>query len=153
MMREAILHRKSWKLMEETLVLFCLRSIGIYIGMTQSEEDFVFHWKRESPICYREYELDDSISVPLPVACHILVSLLDTSLQANSSWKVNGNDDIGFSLKLIWDLSCLVIHMLSQCTEHRSCAIRYLLPAIFKALTYIYNFNVQVLGSFYALSW
>lgn len=153
MLREAVLHRQSWKFMEETLVLFCLRSIGIYVGMTQSEEDFVFQWKKESPICYREFELDDSISVPLPVVCYILASLLDTALQANSSWKLNGNEDSGFLSKLIWDLAGLVIHMLSQCTEHRSCAIRYLLPAIFKTLTYLYNFKIEVLGSLYALSW
>lgn len=89
----------------------------------------------------------------LPLACHVLAIMLDAVLcnsQAPQTSDVavsNGCQKAEeFTDKLIWDICNLSEKMLLQSSDHRSCAIRYLLPGIFEALLSHRSLEISIQG-------
>ncbi|KAK4747415.1 hypothetical protein SAY87_014001 [Trapa incisa] len=78
----------------------------------------------------------------LPIACQILAQILDAVLESERPLPVsdcilnNAYDLKTFAGKLVLDLCLVSEQLLLSSSEHRSCAIRLLLPTIFKAYSY-----------------
>ncbi|XP_077235143.1 tRNA/rRNA methyltransferase (SpoU) family protein [Tasmannia lanceolata] len=168
---DIVIESQTWGLMETTLVPFALRSVGLSIGMFQNKESSIFQWSRHSLIQgpngdVRDVDLDQEVmllmsgSFPPFNACHILTSLLVAALKncqaAQSTVQPKVMDRRGsldnFAKNILWDLSDMTVCMLSQCAEHRSCAIHFLLPVIFRALDAFLMFEVSVHGLMFILS-
>lgn len=120
------------------------------MGMVQNEESDIFEWDQDSVLQGLNGMTDDlhldkesllSLSEPFPLStsCHVLTLILDSALrsfQAATSAELvlengSGNAEKLF-IKLLWDLSYMTGRMFSQSLEHRSCAISFLLPILFK---------------------
>lgn len=57
-----------------------------------------------------------------------------------------------FAGKMLSDLSSLALQMLLETSEHRSTAIKFILPSLFKAFTHEYRFDVEVPGASHVLT-
>lgn len=127
---------QSWELVGETLVPFSLQSLGLCIGMVRNEELVIYQWSGADPM---------PGTLPLPTACRILTTLLDSALRGCESSEV-------FTANLIWDLSNLVLRLLTQSNETRFRAIRLLLPSVFSSLVALGSVRVSIHGSPHTLS-
>ncbi|KAK3029857.1 hypothetical protein RJ639_038291 [Escallonia herrerae] len=165
---EVIVETSSWSVVEETMAPYYLRLVGLSLGMLQSEELAIHKWSMQS-FQFPDDQLSDlrgdkysilshSGSFPLPMSCHILASLLDAVqksqnvVECNSGILANRCNARIFAENLLWDLCNLTIQMLSQSLEHRSCAIRFLIPPILKAFFCDPAFEISVCGQTYMLS-
>eukprot|EP00268_Persea_americana_P031712 TRINITY_DN3099_c0_g1_i2.p1 TRINITY_DN3099_c0_g1~~TRINITY_DN3099_c0_g1_i2.p1 ORF type:complete len:1865 (+),score=313.63 TRINITY_DN3099_c0_g1_i2:84-5678(+) len=165
-----VIENHAWEVMEVTLVPSSLRATGISIGLIQNEELAIYQWSRHSLIQVANGKISDSNvdqdvvllsceSIPLSSMIHILTSLLVAaikSFQAVESTdtvqlkKVGGHvSPEKFARHVLWDLSNMAICMLSQSSEHRSMAIRFIFPFVFTALHELSSFEVSVHGSTY----
>ncbi|KAJ0961816.1 hypothetical protein J5N97_029644 [Dioscorea zingiberensis] len=146
---------QSWELIGTILVPFCLKSIGRNLALAYNGELAIFHWGSEDTFEQNLIRVTPE-SLPLLISCRILISLLNSALgsdnEIHSSERkaVDGfGDSAHFGHNLLWDLSNMVIEMLTQSTEHRSCAIRLILPHILGSLSDLALVRVMVHG--YAL--
>lgn len=149
---------------------FFLRSVGLSMGMLQDEESDVFGLGPCSVSpgfndLLNDFNLDKksilylSGSFPLPMSCHILTLILDAALQGfqaastTESMLANG---CCYAEKLygnlLWGLCNVSERLLSQSLEHRSCAIGFLLPILFKAFASHHSLEIAVCGRTYTLS-
>lgn len=136
-------------MVEATLVPYLLRSINCSMGMPQSADLVICTWTAE-PVKDNEQLADFEImkdympshcsSFPLPLSCQLLTSLLDAARQCKYAFMINSaliseSRRIAeiFALNLLWDLCNVTGTMVLHSQEHRSCAIRYLLPVMFKS--------------------
>ncbi|XP_070009091.1 uncharacterized protein [Nicotiana sylvestris] len=171
----------SWGVVEVTIIPFLLRLVRLSMTEIQSEELDTYKWCLTSNgsedrhlepqftlnLCsqLRDNEIYDNLVqcnpnyLPLPVSCHILTLILEAAQQSlHTVRSVSGLDSVDgcctdiFSAKLLWDLCNITIQMLSQSLEHRSSAITFLLPSIFKALDSHSAFEVSIIGQNYILS-
>lgn len=160
----------SWGVVEETIIPFLLRLVGLSMGEIQSEELDAYK------LCLNSKNLEDQHLepqctlhnnlvqcnpdyFPLPVSCHILTLILDASQQSLYTVRSVSRSDFvdecctdKFSAKLVWDLCNITIKMLPQSVEHRSSAITFFLPSIFRALDFHSAFEVTINGQNYILS-
>lgn len=136
-----------------------LRSVGHNLGMLQNEESDILKWDMDSNnlvndlSTYKEHILSPSSSLPLPVSCHILSVILEAALANKqiapnvNSVVVNGSFEVpNLAGNLIWGLCNIAERMLSQSLEHRSCAVGFLLPIIFKAFVSYGSFEIVIRG-------
>lgn len=152
------------------MVPLLLRSIGSSMGVIQSDQFSFYKWgKNSNPNGSNHDKLTDSYNpddllacnsydIPLSISCNILTFALDTALRNKyeevvpESTLANGSLAKCFAGKLLWDLSSLTLKMLLETSEHRSTAIKFLLPSIFKAFTHEYTFDVGVPGASHGLT-
>lgn len=164
------------------MVPLLLRSVGLSMGMVQNEQFAIYKWsensifkgsmdKEVSPkscedfhdTLTEKYISEDllacnSYDFPLSISCNILTLTLDAALRDKyegvvpGSTLANGSLAITFAGNVLWDLSSLTLQMLSETSEHRSSAIRFLLPFIFKAFAHEYTFKVALPGMSHVLT-
>ncbi|KAI3453453.1 hypothetical protein Pfo_010116 [Paulownia fortunei] len=171
---DVVTETNSWEVLEATMVPLMLRSIGLSMGMCQSEELAIYRWSKNSifkgsidkevslksfddfhdqlteKYISEDFLVSHSYDFPLDISCNILTLTLDAALRNKHEGVVAGSTlanwsrAIFFAGNMLWDLSNLTLQMLSQSLEHRSSAIRFLLPFIFKAFAHDYTFRVAV---------
>ncbi|XP_052209740.1 uncharacterized protein LOC127813058 isoform X2 [Diospyros lotus] len=160
----------AWEIVETTMVPFFLRLVGLSLGMRQNEELAIYRWSRCSvfqgigylPIdseLNRDCMMLQSELFPLHISCRILTSILDSAIESqcavgstSKSSSANSNCAEKLTKNLLWDLYNMTIRMLMQSTAHRSCAIKLLLPNIFKSFLSRHAFEISVCGQTYILS-
>ncbi|KAA8525977.1 hypothetical protein F0562_007922 [Nyssa sinensis] len=165
-----VIDANTWEVVEMTLVPFFLRLVGLSMGMLQNEELAIYRWSRHSISLGfddqlteldmdKESMLSQFESFPLHISCHILTSILDAALRgkraAGSTSELilaSGCNGEKISGNFLWDLCNMTVQMLLQSSEHRSSAMRFLLPFIFKAFVSQHSFEVSVQGHTYILS-
>lgn len=135
---------QTWEIMGETLALYCLRSVGLTVGMVQNDELAVYKWGSEDL-------LEFPGTFPLPTACCILISLLAYVLRSRRDVQREEKME-GFAANLIWDLSNLAVGMLMLSPEVRSLSVRLLLPTIFTSYSLFSSVRVLVHGAPHILS-
>ena len=148
------------------MVPILIRSVGLSMGMLENEESAVYQWT-ECSISgvsiqqgnYSDMMEESMFSLSLPISCHILISILDAALQnypeAPTSKLILENEHCHaekFAGHLLWDLCNISVQLLSQSWDHRSCAINFLLPLIFKAFLSYKTFEISVHEKTYVLS-
>ncbi|KAK4423009.1 putative methyltransferase TARBP1 [Sesamum alatum] len=172
---DVVTETNSWEVLEATMVPLLLRSIGLSMGMSQSEDLAIYKWsenstfkgpidKKVSPTSFDdshdtlidkyicgEFLESHSYDLPFSISCHILTLTLDAALRNKdgvfpASTLASGSPAKQFAGNILWDLSNLTLQMLSQSSVHRSSAIRFLLPFIFKAFTHGPTFKIAVPG-------
>lgn len=153
-----MLKTHSWELIGTILVPFCLESLVKNLGLICNEELTICRWSIEDGFEQKPTGITRG-SLPLLISCRILISLLNSALESeretHSSERkiVDGFGDSGrFSHNLLWDLSNMVIEILTQSTEHRSCVIRLILPHILRSFCDFALVRVMVNGSACTLS-
>ncbi|KAL2548019.1 tRNA/rRNA methyltransferase (SpoU) family protein [Forsythia ovata] len=180
---DVVTETNNWDIVEAIMVPLLLRSIGLSMGMLQSEELAIYEWGSKSIVQGSGTQLitpellhsshdkltdvnlnnDSIISLsyyfPLPLSCHILSLILNAALQskhvsrsASVSILANGSREKIFAGNMLWDLSNMTLEMLAQSMEHRSSAIRFLLPFIFKAFACNRAFEVSFHGKSHILT-
>ncbi|XP_057773845.1 uncharacterized protein LOC130993110 isoform X2 [Salvia miltiorrhiza] len=172
----------SWEVLEETMVPLLLRSIGLSMGMSQNEQFAIYKWsenpisngsmdedmrpkllgdfhnKLTDNYIPKDVLVCNSYIIPLSIACHILTLTLYAALRSTyediipESTLAIGSLAKTFAGKMLWDLSSLTLKMLIQTSEHRSTAIKFLLPFIFNAFAREYTFSVAVPGTSHVLT-
>jgi len=135
---------QTWELMGETVVPYCLRSVGLSVGMVRNDELAVYEWGSED---FSEFPG----TFPLPIACRVLVNLLDYVLRSRK-WGQTEQKLECFAANLMWDLSNLAVGLLMQSLEIRSFSVRLLLPTVFKSLRFFSSAKVLVNGAPYMIS-
>ncbi|KAK9155092.1 hypothetical protein Sjap_002572 [Stephania japonica] len=155
---DVVFKSNRWDVIEETLVPFSLRSIGLSIGMLLSSESAFYEWSGNlgdyEPNVSHEFDshkkfvLPISVSWPLDTSCHILTTLLSNYLENHPT----ALDGVGFAGNLLWDLCDLAIRMLSEFLEFRSSALRFLLPFIMSVFVSHSSFQVFLHGQIHVLS-
>lgn len=147
---DVVTETNSWPIVEATLIPFCISSALYSTSVLQNEEldpfegdicsvisgsNVPMHEPRMDKQTMKEYGF-----LQLPLACHVLAIVLDAVLSNRQTSEIsdvvvaNGcQTDQEFTVKLIGDICNLSEQMLLRSSDHRSCAIRYLLPGIFEA--------------------
>ncbi|KAJ4957121.1 hypothetical protein NE237_013904 [Protea cynaroides] len=163
---DVVMETNSWGPIEASLVPSSLRSVGLFMGMCQNEESAIHQWNTDSIIqgpselMDLDSEKEFMPSLPFPISCHILTSLLYASLRSFQSERSTLEPMAGsacyfaenFAANLLWDLCEMTTQVLSQCSERRSSLIRLLLPSIFKAFVSHGSFKISVNGQTHILS-
>lgn len=98
-------------------------------------------------------------SFPLPLSCQLLTSILSAARQCKVALKItpalileSGHIAEIFALNLLWDLCNVTVTMVLHSQEHRSCAIRFLLPVMLKSFDSRCAFKITVRGQTCILS-
>ncbi|KAL5551309.1 hypothetical protein UlMin_001485 [Ulmus minor] len=150
-----VVETNSWVVVEANMVPFLLRSVCQSLGMFQNEKSGTIDWivGLDGSEANKEHMQYLSGSLSLPVSCQILTLLLDAALLsrqiATTSESVVPNGCLSaqhFSGNLVWRLCSMAEQMLLQSLEHRLCAIRFLLPIIFKSFVSYPSFEIIVHG-------
>lgn len=154
----AVIETNTWVVVEATLVPIFLRLVASSIGVPENEVSDTFQLMLGSEMGTTNI-LSPPGSPSLPISCHILTLMLDAVLQSKKtavspeSTIANGCfDDQNFAGKLTWGLCSLTEQLLLQHLEHRSCAIAFLLPIIFKAFSSYCSFQFSIHGQTFTLS-
>ncbi|KAI8530133.1 hypothetical protein RHMOL_Rhmol11G0032100 [Rhododendron molle] len=158
---DVVTETNTWNYLEATMVPFLLRSVGLSMGMLQSEEMAIYGWNGCSLTDAYVSEgsmMSQSGSLPLHISCHILSSMLDSATESQCA---HGNPSKSSLAKetceetlaknLLWDICNMAVRMLLQSVEHRFCAIQILLPNILKAFVAHHAFKISVRGQTYVL--
>ncbi|XP_073122421.1 uncharacterized protein [Henckelia pumila] len=118
-----------------------------------------FHDRLAEKDSHNDFVVSRSYDIPLSISYNILTLTLDAALPNKherggffSSTVANGPHAKLFAGNMLWDLSNLAMHMLSKSIEHRSSAVRFLLPLLFKALACERTFEVSVCGKNHVLT-
>lgn len=155
-------------MVEATVVPYLLQSIGCSMGMPKSADLAICTWTAE-PVndneklanfeIIEDYMPSHCSSFPLPFSCQLLTSILDAVLQCKVALKntpalilESGRIAEIFALNLLWDLCNVTVTMVLHSQEHRSCAIRFLLPVMFKSFDSRCAFEITVRGQTCLLS-
>nr|POF01631.1 putative methyltransferase tarbp1 [Quercus suber] len=163
---DVVVETNSWAVVEVTLVLFSLRSVGLSVGVLQGKESDVLECSVFRGLTdqandlgmVKEQMLSSGGSFPLSISCHILNFMLDAALQSLQATPTpelmvaNGCYAEKFVGNLIWDLCNVTEKLLLQSLEHRSCMIGFFLPVIFKALVFHRSFDISIHGQTCTLS-
>ncbi|KAJ7952593.1 tRNA/rRNA methyltransferase (SpoU) family protein [Quillaja saponaria] len=161
-----LIETNSWEFVEATLIPFFLRSIGHSMGMPHNEESDIIKWNSCSfPQGSYDSQMDKELLIspsgcyPLSISCHILTSILEGSLQCQQRAPTSesvGENVICYADKflgnLVWDLCNMSERMLLHSLEHRSTAIAFLLPIIFKSFSSSRSFAVSFHGKTHTLT-
>ncbi|KAL0326606.1 UNVERIFIED_CONTAM: hypothetical protein Sangu_1738600 [Sesamum angustifolium] len=141
---DVVTETNSWEVLEATMVPLLLRSIGLSMGMFQSEDLAIYKWSENSTF---KGSIDKKVSPTSFDDSHdTLVDKYTYEGVFPASTLASGSPAKQFAGNMLWDLSNLTLHMLSQSSVHRSSAIRFLLPFIFKAFAHDSTFKVAVPG-------
>ncbi|GKV10777.1 hypothetical protein SLEP1_g22096 [Rubroshorea leprosula] len=145
----------SWELLEASLVPFFLSSLRISAGAIEKEELDATEWGvkvNNLNMVDKDHDISPSGAFPLPLSCHVLSLILDAALQSlqaapapelvNGCWHAEK-----CASNLLWDICSMTKKLLLQSLEHRSCAIGFLLPIIFKAFIANYSFEISIHGN------
>ncbi|KAF3527668.1 hypothetical protein DY000_02040111 [Brassica cretica] len=97
---------------------------------------------------YENYIASFSESFPIPLSCHLLNLLLSAAFQSHQAARKVEN----FAAGMLCDLCNTTERLLSQSVVHRSCAVSFLLPAIFKAFSSQSSLKISLQGNVYVLS-
>lgn len=147
---------QPWELMGVTLVPFCLRSLRLSLGIYESEDLATYQWKIDN--VDQDYNSIPLGALPLQSGCRVLKSLLLSAMRCKEMLVLGQcsaeEEDIlvCFINNLTWDLSRLVLGVHMQNSEHRSSAVRMLLPVIIRCLYELSPVIVWVQGSLCRLS-
>ncbi|KAL7150015.1 hypothetical protein ABFS83_05G079800 [Erythranthe nasuta] len=174
---DVIIGTDSWEVLEETVVPLMLRSIGQSMGVLKNAELAIYNWsdhtifegsidkelssksfdnsrrKLTEKYIPTDFSVSNSYDFPLSMSCNTLTLTLDAALRNKhegvvpGSTSTNGSQAILFAGNMLWDLCNLSLQMLSQSFEHRSSAIKFLLPFIFKSFVYNHSFQVAAPGT------
>ncbi|KAL1136567.1 hypothetical protein V6Z11_A12G247800 [Gossypium hirsutum] len=135
----------AWEVLEENLVPFSLRSIGLSAGIIQNgdlqgtglDRSSLFYVSSdliekliENLHVGKDCKLFISGYFPLPLSCHVLSITLDAALRNFQAAPLTGS--VSENLLLL------------QGSESRSCTIGFLLPVIFKAFVSQSSFEISV---------
>ncbi|CAA7028190.1 unnamed protein product [Microthlaspi erraticum] len=133
-----------------SLVPFLLRSVGVSMGMLIHQESDFIKWGQLNTrdIVDGNYVASLSGSFPIPLSCHLLNLVLSAAFQSRQAAPVVER----FAAGLLWDLCNTTERLLSQSLEHRSCAVSFLLPAVFKVFSSQSSMNISLQGNTYILS-
>ncbi|PPD75236.1 hypothetical protein GOBAR_DD27830 [Gossypium barbadense] len=163
----------AWEVLEENLVPFSLRSIGLSAGIIQNgdlqgtglDRSSLFHVSSdliekfiENLHVGKDCKLSISGYFPLPVSCHVLSITLDAALRNFQAAPVTGSvsENVSsvesFTANLLWNLCNATERLLLQGSESRSCTIGFLLPVIFKAFVSQSSFEISVHRQIHKLS-
>ena len=138
-----------------SLVPFLLRSVGVSMGLLQHEESDFIRWGEL--LLGGSLDINDkdgnyvgslSESFPIPLSCHLLNLLLSAAFQSHQAARKVEN----FAAGMLCDLCNTTERLLSQSVEHRSCAVSFLPPAIFKAFSSQSSLKISLQGNVYVLS-
>ncbi|GAV91703.1 hypothetical protein CFOL_v3_35093, partial [Cephalotus follicularis] len=158
---DVVTRTNTWGVLEETLVPYFLRSVGLSVGMLQNDDSDIIQWSSCSVLQGTNHLINDthkdtaymlslSETFPLPMSCHMLTSILDAALLSlqvaptTDSILTYGCSHVGkFAANLLSDLCNMTERLLSQSLEHRSCTIGFLLPIIFKA--FLFHCSLEIL--------
>ena len=148
---EVISETNSWYSIEQTLVPFLLRSVGLSMDI-QSEDTFVILQSGEyvfldiPEVQKLGMIFESTPPLPLTLLCYILSSLLEAVYEHCQFVKgySTSTDVAKFCGHLVWNLCNLTVQMLSQSSEHRSCTTGLLLPSLLKAFTFKSSFEACV---------
>ncbi|GLT91144.1 hypothetical protein SLE2022_090460 [Rubroshorea leprosula] len=145
----------SWEVLEASLVPFFLSSLRISAGAIEKEELDATEWGvkvNNLNMVDKDHDISPSGAFPLPLSCHVLSLILDAALQSlqaapapelvNGCWHAEK-----CAANLLWDICSMTKKLLLQSLEHRSCAIGFLLPIIFKAFIANYSFEISIHGN------
>ncbi|XP_023635654.1 uncharacterized protein LOC17880577 isoform X1 [Capsella rubella] len=138
-----------------SLVPFLMRSVGVSMGMLQHEESDFIKWG-ELLLCDsldtismdENYIANLSGLFPIPLSCHLLNLILNAAFQSHQA----AQEVESFAAGMLWDLCNTTERLLSQSVEHRSCAVSFLIPAIFKAFSSQCSLKMSRQGNMYILS-
>lgn len=138
-----------------SLVPFLLRSVGVSMGMLQHEESDFIKWgdlllrdSLNTTNMDENYIANLSESFPIPLSCHLLNLILNAAFQSRQA----APEMESFAAGMLWDLCNMTERLLSQSLEHRSCAVSFLLPAIFKAFSSQSSLKILHQENMYILS-
>ncbi|XP_020874905.1 uncharacterized protein LOC9306167 isoform X1 [Arabidopsis lyrata subsp. lyrata] len=138
-----------------SLVPFLLRSIGVSMGMLQHEESDFIKWgdlllrdSLNTTNMDENYIANLSESFPIPLSCHLLNLILNAAFQSRQA----APEMESFAAGMLWDLCNMTERLLSQSLKHRSCAVSFLLPAIFKAFSSQSSLKILHQENMYILS-
>ncbi|KAF2543257.1 hypothetical protein F2Q68_00029347 [Brassica cretica] len=149
---DVVVETSALGILRVSLVPFLLRSVGVSMGMLQHEESDFIRWGEL--LLGGSLDINDkdenyvgslSESFPIPLSCHLLNLILNAAFQSRQE----APEAEDFAAGLLWDLCNTTERLLSQSVEHRSCAVSFLLPAIFKALS---SLKISLQGNVYILS-
>lgn len=178
---DVVTKTNTWDVLESTVVPILLRSIGLSLGMSQSDESAIYRWSsistvkelsdeevsavssdnsldRLSQMKCEDHVVSFASGFPLSVSCNILTLTLDAALcnmhagGACCTASENSLQSRYLAGNILWDLSNLALQMLSTSLEHRSTAIRFLLPCVFKAFLRDSTFKTSVHGIHHVLT-
>ncbi|MBA0773322.1 hypothetical protein Gotri_008606, partial [Gossypium trilobum] len=162
----------AWEVLEENLVPFSLRSIGLSAGIIQNgdlqgtglDRSSLFHVSSDLIEKFIEnlHVGKDCKPIsgyfPLPVSCHVLSITLDAALRNFQAAPVTGSvsENVSsvesFTANLLWNLCNATERLLLQGSESRSCTIGFLLPVIFKAFVSQSSFEISFHRQIHILS-
>ncbi|KAF7828486.1 putative methyltransferase TARBP1 [Senna tora] len=163
---DVVIETHSWVVLEETLVPIVLRTVHLSMGILHSEDSDFYEWRVGScsydllnnSTMDKEILLSSSSCFTLPTSCQVLSIILEAILRCQPTATVselveeNGCFTNIFVAKLIWELCNMTERMLLYSPEHRSCAVSFLLPVMFKAFASHFSFRVTISGQEHALS-
>ncbi|XP_051144850.1 uncharacterized protein LOC127260880 isoform X3 [Andrographis paniculata] len=166
MFLDVVAETNCWDVIGATIVPLLLRSIGLSMGTFHSEKLAMHKWTNKSNFedshdkLAKEHISKDEFQCnvfdfPLPVCCKILTMILDAALKYNNvsdPGSMSENMATSFAGYMLWDLSNFTLQMISYSLEHRSCAVKSLLPFIFKAFSNYHTFSVGVSGVHHVLT-
>lgn len=152
---DVVIETSALVVLEVSLVPFLLRSVGVSMGMIRHEESDFIKWGElllggslSTNNMDESYIGSLSESFPIPLSCHLLNLILNAAFQSHQAApKVET-----FAAGMLWDLCNTTERLLSQSVEHRSCAVSFLLPAIFKAFSSQSSLKISLQGNVYILS-
>ncbi|RID78033.1 hypothetical protein BRARA_A00891 [Brassica rapa] len=152
---DVVVETSALGILRVSLVPFLLRSVGVSMGMLQHEESDFIRWGellRGGSLDINDkdgnYVGSLSESFPIPLSCHLLNLILNAAFQSHQE----APEAEDFAAGLLWDLCNTTERLLSQSVEHRSCAVSFLLPAVFKVFSAQSSLKISLKGNVYILS-
>ncbi|KAL0727652.1 hypothetical protein Bca4012_023745 [Brassica carinata] len=149
---DVVMETSALVVLEVSLVPFLLRSVGVSMGRLQHEESDFIRWGElllgdslNTNNMDGNYIASLSESFPIPLSCHLLNLILNAAFQSRRAAPKVEN----FAVGMLWDLCNTTERLLSQSVEHRSCAVSFLLPAIFKAFSSQSSLEISLQGNVY----
>ncbi|XP_009130801.1 uncharacterized protein LOC103855553 [Brassica rapa] len=152
---DVVVETSALDILRVSLVPFLLRSVGVSMGMLQHEESDFIRWGEL--LLGGSLDINDkdenyvgslSESFPIPLSCHLLNLILNAAFRSRQE----APEAEDFAAGLLWDLCNTTERLLSQSVEHRSCAVSFLLPAVFKAFSAQSSLKISLKGNVYILS-
>ncbi|CAF2148233.1 unnamed protein product [Brassica napus] len=152
---DVVVETSALDILRVSLVPFLLRSVGVSMGLLQHEESDFIRWGellRGGSLDINDkdgnYVGSLSESFPIPLSCHLLNLILNAAFQSHQE----APEAEDFAAGLLWDLCNTTERLLSQSVEHRSCAVSFLLPAVFKVFSAQSSLKISLKGNVYILS-
>ncbi|GJR57300.1 tRNA/rRNA methyltransferase, SpoU family protein [Tanacetum coccineum] len=155
---DVVVETNAWVVVEETLVSYFIKLVGLSMGMLQNDVSALYMWTAQANDP-EDPTLTTYESFPLFMSCHILASILDASVKGKPVTEstpglilANGCGVHLITGNLLWDIYNVTLQMLSHSPEHRSCAITVFLPQLLKAFVSEKALEISVHGQEFILS-